>query len=74
MKQVNTGFGDLIREKVKKINDELIVPQDDMPGVYVSCGVAYGAKISNFDRLFHEADAAMYRVKRRGGCGCEVCE
>ena len=74
MKQVNTDFGELIREKVRKINDELTVPQGDMPGIHVSSGVAYGAKISDFDRLFHEADAAMYRVKRRGGCDCEVRE
>lgn len=74
MKQVNTDFGELIREKVRKINDELTVPQDDMPGIHVSSGVAYGAKISDFDKLFHEADAAMYRVKRRGGRDCEVCE
>ena len=73
MVQVNTDSGNRIVEKVRKINEELKQPKGDIPGIQVSCGVAYGALISDFDRLFHEADAALYRVKRNGGSDCEIC-
>ncbi len=74
MTHVGADSGALIREKVDKINEELLRPVDDIPAIHVSCGVAYGANYENFDKLFHEADAALYRVKRDGGCGCEICE
>ena len=64
----------MITEKVGKINEELLSKEGDIPAIHLSCGVAYGAKFTNFDKLFHEADAALYRVKRNGGCGCEICE
>ena len=73
MTQLGADSGALIAEKVKKINDEVEQPRDGIPGVSISCGVAYGANYDNFDRLFHEADAALYRVKRGGGGGCEIC-
>ena len=73
MTHVETDCGPLIIDKVRKINEDLSQMKDDVPGVTISCGVAYGALIPNFDRLFHEADAALYRVKRNGGGGCEVC-
>ena len=73
MVHVTTDSAELIREKVRRINEELMVPQDDMPGIHLSCGAAYGANIPEFDRLFREADAALYRIKNTGGCGCEVC-
>lgn len=73
MTQFSAESGKLIVDKVKKINDELTQPKDGVPGVSVSCGVAYGAQYENFDRLFHEADAALYRVKNGCGGGCEIC-
>ena len=73
MMQVKTDSGKLIAEKVDRINAELKQPKDDIPGIQISCGVAYGALITDFDKLFHEADAALYRVKKNGGGSCEIC-
>ena len=74
MVQVDLNSGKRIAEKVDDINKELKQEKDGVPGIQISCGIAYGALISDFDKLFHEADAALYRVKRNGGGGCEVCE
>lgn len=74
MTQVTPGIGDQIRDKVKRINMELNEPEGEVPGIKISCGVAYGALIKNFDILFREADAALYRVKNAGGGGCEIVE
>lgn len=73
MVNVRTDSGELIRDKVHRINDELSRPEDDIPGIHVSSGAAYGALISDFDALFREADAALYRIKNGGGGDCEVC-
>ena len=62
-----------IRMKVEFINAALTGEDKGIPEVHVSCGVAYGQLIKDFDKLFIEADAALYRVKNNGGAGCEVC-
>ena len=74
MVNVRTDSGKQIVEKVDRINEELRDSKDGVPGIQTSCGVAYGAFISDFDKLFREADAALYRVKKNGGGGCEICE
>ena len=74
MVHTDVKASDLICKKVERINEQLAQVEDGIPSVHISCGAAYGAKIPNFDRLFHEADAALYRVKNSGGGGCEVCE
>lgn len=73
MVRVNIDSAQRIAEKVDRINAELRQPKEDIPGIHISCGVAYGALIHDIDKLFHDADAALYRVKRNGGGGCEVC-
>lgn len=73
MTQMTPDLGDPIREKVKRINSELKDTKDDVPGIQTSCGVAFGALIKNFDALFREADAALYRIKNGGGGDCEIC-
>ena len=63
----------LIRDKVRRINEALNTPEDDVPAVHVSCGVAYGNG-ADVEETFRHADAALYNVKNAGGCGCEVSE
>ena len=65
--------GQMIREKVRRINEALNAPVGDVPAVQVSCGVAYGGAV-DVEETFRQADAALYHVKSAGGCGCEVCE
>lgn len=74
MTQVTPGIGEQIKEKVARINQELKDPEGEVPGIQTSSGAAFGALISNFDTLFREADAALYRVKNQGGGGCEIVQ
>lgn len=62
----------MIRKKVDEINKILMTEEEDIPLVQTSCGAAYGQMFKDFDKLFKEADAALYRVKRKGGAGSEV--
>ena len=63
---------ELIRRKIGSINDILQNPDDGLPAISISCGVAYGADYGDEKTLFNAADAALYHVKYAGGCGCEV--
>ncbi len=73
MVHTNPSSAELICKKVERINEVLGEPEGGVPGIHISCGAAYGVHFTDFDRLFHEADAALYRVKNSGGGRCEVC-
>ena len=62
----------MIVEKLERINRLLKTPGDDLPPVSLSCGVAFGSGVQSSKGLYKTADAALYRVKAGGGCGCEV--
>ena len=73
MVHISTEVKDLINGKVERINKALGTEQGGVPAVHISCGAAYGHKIQDYEELFRQADAALYRVKATGGKGCEVC-
>jgi diguanylate cyclase (GGDEF)-like protein len=72
MVHTDTSHSELVRGKVGRINKNLSHSEGDLPGTFVSCGAAYGADAAGFQTIFQNADAALYRVKNRGGGGCEV--
>lgn len=61
-----------IENKCKALNEVLIVPDGEMPGVSISIGMAYGTKEDTTDTLFKKADYAMYLTKRDGRAGQTV--
>ena len=73
MVHTSTEVKDLINRKVERINEMLATQKGSVPAVHISCGAAYGHKIQDYEELFRQADAALYRVKTAGGKGCEVC-
>ena len=73
MLHVSPASGELIREKVRRINAMLQTPAEPgLPVLSVSCGVAFGSQAQDEDRLFRLADEELYAVKRSGGCGCRI--
>ena len=59
----------VIEEKIKKINNVLTNPENNMPKTSVSVGVAFSSSGFN-DDLYKKADAALYVTKERGRQGC----
>lgn len=58
----------VIEEKVQNINNVLLNPENDMPKVSLSVGIAFSA--SGFeDDLYKKADSALYVTKENGRCG-----
>lgn len=63
----------VIGEKVRSMNEELLNPQDGLPKVSLSVGVAF-SEHGFEDDLYNKADAALYEVKENGRCGCRFYE
>ena len=73
---VNAGqqFTNLIRDKITHINETLLHPDDGLPPLSLSVGVAFGSSGHGSARLAKDADIALYRVKDGGRCGCAFYE
>lgn len=71
---VTTDISKDVEKRIKAINDELSTPIDDLPGITVSSGGAYGKDAENAYELFNNADHAMYHTKFSGKCGFSLYE
>ena len=56
----------LIAPKIEEINRELSEPEDGLPPVTISAGIAHGAESSDTTDWFEKADEALYRAKQSG--------
>lgn len=63
----------VIEEKVNNINDILLNPENDLPKVSLSVGIAFSANGFE-DDLYKKADSALYVTKENGRCGYSFYE
>ncbi|MCI9147457.1 MAG: GGDEF domain-containing protein [Hungatella sp.] len=62
-----------IQGKVDVLNHRLTHPEDGLPEISLSIGIAFSPK--GFpDKLYSKADRALYIVKENGRCGCHFYE
>lgn len=69
MMEVDKKMKDLIQQKVRAMNQSLQAAEDGLPALSISVGVSFSNR-GYHDRLFQEADKALYQVKRTGRGGC----
>ena len=72
MTRANSSMGDLVRGKIERANYQLMHPEDDLPPLSLSVGVAFSDRENPSGDIFKDADTALYRVKEKGHCGCEI--
>lgn len=72
MTRVNSSMKQLVMNKMGHMNEILQHPKDDLPPVSLSVGVAFSDRENPKGDLFHDADSALYRVKKAGRKGCAV--
>lgn len=63
----------VIEEKIKNINHILLNPENDLPKVSLSVGIAFSANGFE-DDLYKKADSALYVTKENGRCGYSFYE
>lgn len=61
-----------ITDKIAEINGLLAVPEDGLPAVSLSAGVAFSDENGFCGSLFRAADSALYTAKAHGRCGCSI--
>lgn len=61
-----------VTDKIAEINGLLAVPEDGLPAVSLSAGVAFSDENGFCGSLFRAADSALYTAKAHGRCGCSV--
>lgn len=70
LKDSNLEMKEIIQKKIEFINQTLQNPNDELPPVSLSVGVAFST--AGFpDNLYGHADVALYNVKEHGRCGCD---
>lgn len=72
MTRVDSTLGNLVMDKVNKMNYTLQHPEDDLPPVSLSVGVAFSDRENPQGDIFKDADTALYRVKEAGRNGCRI--
>ena len=65
---------EMVMNKVAHINGLLQSGDGTLPKTSVSVGVAFADRKNPQNNIMKDADMALYRVKERGRCGCEVFE
>ena len=72
LETINSRTPNMVEEKIKLINEELIKPVDDIPAVSISAGGAFGRDASDAFKLFNNADRALYQTKKNGKHGFTI--
>lgn len=62
-----------IEEKTSAISEQLARPEDGMPKVSLSVGVAFADRPNPGESLFKDANQALYYTKEHGRNGCTFC-
>ena len=74
MTRANSSMRQLVENKINKANEILMNPQDDLPPVSLSVGVAFSDRENPQGDIFEDADLALYRVKEAGRRGINFYE
>lgn len=70
MMDAKADMSELIEKKIASINQVLRNPEDGLPEVSLSVGVAF-SQDGYTNTLYQNADLALYQVKENGRCGCD---
>ncbi len=70
MSRVDSSFKTLICERLKDIARKLANPENGLPPVALSAGIAFNGELMPGTDMFKSADLALYHVKDKGRNGC----
>ena len=72
LSEISRDSADEMRRRIGMVNDRLLHPDAGIPPVSLSVGAAF-CKLGDDNRsLVKRANKALYQVKERGRCGCEL--
>ena len=72
MTRMTSAMRALVFDKIEQVNALLQNPEDGLPPVSLSVGVAFSDRENPVGDIFEDADTALYRMKEMRHCGCAV--
>ena len=72
MTRADSSMRELVLNKIEQMNQTLKNPEDGLPPVSLSVGVAFGDRKNPQGDMLRDADTALFRVKDAGRCGCVI--
>ena len=69
MVHAGSELTELVRAKIRAVQEELSVPIEETPAVTLSVGVAFSDHVNGDSSLYKDADKALYYVKEKGRNG-----
>lgn len=72
MAEISEKHQELVRDKIRVVNEELAKTEENIPAVSLSVGVAFSDRKNPGEDIFKDADQALYLVKENGRNGCEI--
>lgn len=70
MVEMTSDLAYTVEEKTRAINEQLLNPDDGLPPVSLSVGVAFADRERASESIYTDADTALYHTKENGRCGC----
>lgn len=70
MTHAGQELADLVERKIRDANRRLQNPEDGLPPVSLSVGVAFGDRPDPTEDIYKDADTALYQVKNSTRAGC----
>lgn len=72
MVEMTSDLAYTVEEKTRILNERLLNPDDGLPPVSLSVGVAFADREQASESIYKDADAALYHTKENGRCGCSL--
>lgn len=69
MSGANANIKQLLINKIGSITNRLVKAEKELPAVTLSVGIAFGERGCDMEKLYKNADVALYRVKNEGRNG-----
>ncbi len=74
MTRANSSMRHVVLNKIRRANDLLRYPKDDLPPITLSVGAAFSDRQNPQGDIFQDADTALYRAKEAGRNNCVIYE
>lgn len=72
MTRVTSAMRSQVIDKVEMVNEILQHPEDDLPSLSLSVGIAFSDRENPEGDIFQDADTALARMKEVRQCGCAL--
>lgn len=72
MTRVDSSIKEQVKDKIRRINDQLQEPGQDFPSVFLCVGAAFSDRRNPKGSIFQDAESILIKQKLAGLSGCKI--